>query len=121
MNLKELRESKKISQVDFSSMFGIPLRTLQHWETGDRIPPPYVGDRLVACLESLGHNDALVVGYLTESAFAVAISKKDAMERARLTWANTMDKRDKFVVAGVYTLEDKINVGLMWDVFAVFK
>ena len=31
-----------MTQKDFAEYFNIPVRTLQDWEHGKRIPPPYV-------------------------------------------------------------------------------
>lgn len=42
MTIKDLRSSTGMSQREFSSYFGIPIRTLQKWETGERTPPGYV-------------------------------------------------------------------------------
>ncbi len=42
MNVKELRTKTSMSQSSFSNRFGIPLRTLQHWEQGRQEPPSYV-------------------------------------------------------------------------------
>lgn len=42
MNFKEFREDTGMKQADFARHFGIPLRTVVHWETGDRQPPEYV-------------------------------------------------------------------------------
>lgn len=35
-----------ITQQEFSKAYGVPLRTLQSWEIGDRVPPAYVLDLL---------------------------------------------------------------------------
>lgn len=49
MSVKELRAKTGMSQSNFSARFGIPLRTLQHWEQGRQDPPPYV----VAMIEQI--------------------------------------------------------------------
>lgn len=41
-NIKELRELTGLSQSQFSKEFSIPIRTLQKWESGERIPPEYM-------------------------------------------------------------------------------
>lgn len=38
VNVKEIRESIGMTQVEFSASLGISLGTLRHWERGDRIP-----------------------------------------------------------------------------------
>ena len=35
-----------MTQQEFSKAYGVPLRTLQSWEIGDRVPPAYVLDLL---------------------------------------------------------------------------
>lgn len=42
MTVKELRTAAKMSQREFSEYLGVPVRTLQKWETGERTPPDYV-------------------------------------------------------------------------------
>jgi len=38
VDVKELRKRVGMTQVNFSSSFGISLGTLRHWERGDRYP-----------------------------------------------------------------------------------
>ena len=41
--IKELRAVTGLSAKKFGEKYGgIPLRTIQHWENGDRQPPEYV-------------------------------------------------------------------------------
>lgn len=41
--IKELREMTGLTQAQFGEhMCGIPLRTIQSWEIGERKPPGYV-------------------------------------------------------------------------------
>ncbi len=42
MNIKEIRESARMSQREFSNKLNIPIKTLQHWEQGDSQPAPYL-------------------------------------------------------------------------------
>ena len=44
MTIKEIRQSTGLSQAKFSEALGIPTRTLQKWETGERSCPEYVVD-----------------------------------------------------------------------------
>lgn len=39
-NLKQLREQKGVSQIKCANETGIPLRTLQRYESGDNIGDP---------------------------------------------------------------------------------
>lgn len=40
--IREICEEYGLSQTELSKRFGIPLRTVQNWHGGVRIPPPYV-------------------------------------------------------------------------------
>ena len=40
--IKELRESTGMSRKEFSEHTGIPVRTLEDWETARRTPPEYI-------------------------------------------------------------------------------
>ena len=42
--VKELRAMTGLSQVKFAEALGIPLRSLQNWELGERECPQYVAD-----------------------------------------------------------------------------
>jgi len=42
MNIKEIRQITGLSQIKFASICNIPVRTIQKWESGERIPPNYV-------------------------------------------------------------------------------
>ncbi len=39
MTIKEARQQAGLTQSEMAKDFEIPLRTLQHWEKGDRLPP----------------------------------------------------------------------------------
>lgn len=40
--IKTLREQTGLSKKNFSLHTGIPLRTIEDWEAGRRIPPDYI-------------------------------------------------------------------------------
>ena len=40
--IKELRERAGMNRKDFSEYTKIPVRTLEDWEAGRRIPPEYI-------------------------------------------------------------------------------
>lgn len=42
MTVKEIRQSTGLSQGKFCEALGIPVRTLQKWEIGERSCPEYV-------------------------------------------------------------------------------
>lgn len=47
MTFKELRALTRMTFKAFSEYFGIPSRTLQQWEYGERTPAPYLMDLMV--------------------------------------------------------------------------
>lgn len=42
MTIEQARKSKNISRKELSEWLEIPYRTLQNWEIGERVCPPYV-------------------------------------------------------------------------------
>lgn len=40
--LKHMRELYGMKRSEFCEHFGIPMRSLQHWEIGDRKPAPFL-------------------------------------------------------------------------------
>lgn len=46
MNVREMRMRLGLSQSDFAARYNIPFRTIQNWETEQRIPPRYIIDLL---------------------------------------------------------------------------
>lgn len=38
INVRKIREKLKLSRQDFADSFGFSIRTVQHWEQGDRHP-----------------------------------------------------------------------------------
>lgn len=52
MNIRELCEKYKISQSGLARRFGIPLRTVQNWCTGQRKAPDYVVNMIGELLQA---------------------------------------------------------------------
>ena len=40
--IRDLRKRTGLSAQKFGDLYGIPLRTIQGWEGGERIPPEYI-------------------------------------------------------------------------------
>ena len=40
--MRTFREKTGMTRTDFSSHLGIPLRTIEDWESGRRTPPEYI-------------------------------------------------------------------------------
>lgn len=53
MTIKEAREFSGLTQPEVEEEFGVPVRTLQNWESGIRQPPDYVEAYLVEKLTQL--------------------------------------------------------------------
>ena len=51
MTVKELRVKTGLSQSRFADRFGIPIRSVQHWEQGRQDPPSYVVSMIERILE----------------------------------------------------------------------
>ena len=51
--IRELRIKLGLSQAKVASYIGMPLRTLEDWETGKSKPAPYVEQLIYEKLESL--------------------------------------------------------------------
>lgn len=54
MTFKELRALSGMSQRKFAAYFGIPRRTIENWDSGDRPCHPYVLDLMRYKLENEG-------------------------------------------------------------------
>lgn len=52
LTLKEARLAAGLTQKQMSDAFGIPLRTIESWESGVRNPPEYVKKLIVEKLLS---------------------------------------------------------------------
>ena len=42
MTIKELRQMSGLSQAEFAKKYEIPKRSIENWEEGKRVPPPYL-------------------------------------------------------------------------------
>lgn len=52
MNIREIRNKTNLSAQKFGDKYGIPLRTIQDWERGERKPPEYVVELLNRVVEA---------------------------------------------------------------------
>lgn len=60
MTLKELREASGMSRNQFCEYFGIPYRTVQDWELGNRNCPEYLLDLMKYKLSMAKHTADLI-------------------------------------------------------------
>lgn len=49
--IKDIRESSGMSRAAFCRKYKIPIRTMEDWEAGKRIPPEYVMEWLQRLVE----------------------------------------------------------------------
>ena len=54
MEFIEIREKSGMNLTQFGKYFGIPYRTLQHWEHGTRKCPEYLSDLMIYKLKKEG-------------------------------------------------------------------
>lgn len=40
--IKAIRQQTGLSQARFAARYGIPARSVENWESGQRVPPSYV-------------------------------------------------------------------------------
>ena len=124
MDVKEIREALKMSRPQFSEWSGIPVRTLENWESGVRVPPAYVVDLLnVKFREDLKmRNEILRACEAYCDAVRVNLT-------ARIYWnVSTDEVWEKDFVGDSYSVYDdsdiyEIPVGRIWNnlLFARFK
>lgn len=48
LNFRKLRAISGLTQESFVREYRIPRRTIEHWDVGERTPPPYVLELLAA-------------------------------------------------------------------------
>lgn len=53
MTIKEARLAAGLSQQKMSDIMGIPKRTIENWETGQRTPPEWAERLVIAELERI--------------------------------------------------------------------
>lgn len=53
MTIREAREEAGFTQKQVQELIGVPIRTLQNWENGVRVCPPYVEKLIVDKINNL--------------------------------------------------------------------
>jgi DNA-binding transcriptional regulator YiaG len=56
MPIKEVRLSACLTRKQMSDLLGVPLRTLEDWESGKRKPPEYVVSLIICKLAAEGYD-----------------------------------------------------------------
>ena len=92
-NLRKLREQNQYSQAELARAVQVAQSTIAMYETGERVPNAYVLMRIanflrVSCEELVGEQTSTEEIQMTEAEFLDAMRKKDAPERAAVTYSN---------------------------------
>ena len=58
MTIKEARQASGLSQAKMSTIFEIPKRTIESWESGERKPPAYVEKLIIEKLMQIKNGEA---------------------------------------------------------------
>ncbi len=53
MTIKEKREQLGMSRAEISRQLGIPIRTLENWDSGERKPPEWAERLILEKLDSI--------------------------------------------------------------------
>lgn len=57
MDIKEARMNAGLSIAKVSEITGVPYRSLQNWELGERKPPEYVKNMVINIIENYNRKD----------------------------------------------------------------
>lgn len=56
MTIRDVRQSASLTQKQMSDLLGIPLRTIEDWDSGRRKPPEYVTALIIFKLTAEGYD-----------------------------------------------------------------
>ena len=56
MTIREVRQFANLTQKQMSDLLGIPLRTIEDWDSGRRKPPEYVTALIIFKLTAEGYD-----------------------------------------------------------------
>ena len=104
--IKAIRKLTELSQTKFGERYGIPMRTIQNWETGVSEAPEYVLDMLEQIVWEAHEKERLFWGVVDSydggwdcDEYA---SKAEALKAGTLSWSRTskhdQDRRTEFYV-----------------------
>ena len=95
--VKEIRSRTGLNRKEFCQKFGIPLRTMEEWETGRRIPPEYIPRMLAYYTRSIDTDNA-----------------RNEIEITMTLWK--MRKEIKLSLSMIYDLKaEGILTGIQWN------
>ena len=115
MNIREIKEKYSVNNRQLSVVTGIPMRSLQQWEKGERKPPEYIYGLIESALERnvVVRRDApVLVGHTpTVSASRVnsilmkdfcALTREDVEELNRAYHAQMLEEAARNDTGGIY-------------------
>lgn len=56
MSIRSIRQSAGLTQKQLSDLLGIPIRTIEDWDSGRRKPPEYVTALIIFKLAAEGYD-----------------------------------------------------------------
>jgi predicted nucleotidyltransferase/DNA-binding XRE family transcriptional regulator len=81
--IKKLREIFDLTQLELASLLGIPLKSIQNWEQGQRIPSPWVID-LIYDRALISKQNNKVLTYLEIKKAVKEVASKHDIKRVYL-------------------------------------
>ena len=83
MDIKEARMNAGLSIAKVSEITGVPYRSLQNWELGERKPPEYVKNMVINIIENFDKKDyqTFIEEFLEMLEFDIRLVKTDETRR----------------------------------------
>ena len=88
--VKAARKAAGLTQAKMNQLMKVPMRTIQSWEAGDRVPPEYVQILVLEKLEQIKNNAKQVE--ILVYAFCISFcifEKKDVIYRKIMVYRKT--------------------------------
>ena len=115
MNIREIKEKYSVNNKQLSVVTGIPMRSLQQWEKGERKPPEYIYGLIESALERnvvVRRGAPVLIGHTpTVSASRVnsilmkdfcALTREDVEELNRAYHAQMLEEAARNDTGGIY-------------------
>lgn len=122
--IKAIRAKTGLSQVKFAAQFGIPTRTLEHWEAGTRVPPEYVVNLLQTAAENAEKEKCkMTLMELTNHEAGIIVYGDNSV--GVFTWGNYDENRIPILAPGgipmAWPEADDVFVGVTAEHFDDFR
>ena len=108
--IKRLREIFDLTQLELAALLGIPLKSIQNWEQGQRIPSPWVID-LIYDRALINKQNNKVLTYLEIKKAVKEVASKHDIKRVYLFGsyakglANPNSDVDLYIESNIYGLD----------------